>query len=313
MTQVLGKMLPIILLLILGQVIRRKNILQESTIGELKKMVINLFLPSVLFVTFVEMKLEVQYFMVFILSFVMLIAFYIVGCLLNKIPKLSHPMLPFVVTATTFGLLGLALYETAFGAEQLVKMSILGVGHELFIWFVYITLLKVKLSKEKIGIGIIKDFITSPLILSVVLGILVNVLGLSPFFMENTIGAGLFTTIKYLASIATPMILIIVGYGLVLRKEYTKQSIKFVAIRLLVMLTVGYAFKFLLFDRWMGNQPYFDYAFFTFLILPPPMSLPIFTSKYGTKEMGELINNTVVISTLLCILLFIGFNLILSY
>lgn len=308
MTQVIAKMLPILLLLGLGLGLRKKALVSQSAVGELKKLVINLFLPAVLFVTFVEMELESQYFMIFIATFILLVLFYYIGVALNKVKKLYHPMLPFVLTATTFGLLGLSLYETAFGADKLVKMSILGVGHELFIWFVYITIMKIRLSNEKVSLGIIKNFATSPLIIAVVSGIMINALGWSIYFETNFILAGILTTFKYLASLATPLILMIVGYGLVLKKQYMVKSMKLLLLRWIVMIGFGYAFKFIVLNPIMGNDPYFDYAFFTFVILPPPMSLPIFTAKYSTKENAELMNNTVVLGTLVCIVAFIAFN-----
>lgn len=307
MTGVFAKVLPIILLMTLGFIMRQKKLIREGAINELKQTVINIFLPALLFVTFIDMQLQKEYIYVFIASFVLLLLFYAVGSLINQIPILKHDMLPFIVTATTFGLLGLPLYETVFGSDNLVKLSILGVGHEIFIWFIYITLMKIKLNKEKISVGIIKDFIKSPLIIAVLTGILLNMMGLSKLFHDHFILNGLYNTLKYLATISTPMILIIVGYGLVLDPKYTHQSLKFVAIRLATMLIVGYIFKYLVLDRFITGDKYFDYAYLTFLILPPPMSLPIFAEKYGNKEYGELTNNTVVLSTIICIMMFIIF------
>ncbi|WP_105614061.1 AEC family transporter [Vallitalea okinawensis] len=309
MSEVIAKILPVILLIGLGYFLRWKQVINSVAISEMKKAVINIFLPAVLFVTFVDMELQDEYLLVFVAIFVLLILLFLIGILINKIPKVSHPLLPFALTATTFGLLGLSLYETVFGSENLIKMSIIGVGHELFIWFVYITLMKIRLNNEKFNLKVIMDFIKSPLIIAVVSGLALNMLGLSHYFHDNALLSGFFTTLKYLASISTPLILIIVGYGLVLNRKYMEKSIQLIILRLVVMLSIGYLFKWLVLDNIINDQ-FFDYAYFTFLILPPPMSLPIFAGKYSTKENSELLNNMVVLNTIICIIAFVAFTLI---
>lgn len=312
MQDILPKILPILLLMGLGFILQKKSYFHEEAIGSIKKAIINIFLPSLLFVTFIDMKVRDEYISVFGAILVLLVIFYLVGLLLNKIKFLHHPMLPFVVTATTFGLLGLSLYETVYGSEQLVKMSIIGVGHELFIWFIYLTLLKVQLKKEKVSLGIVKDFIKSPLIIAIVAGIGLNLLGFGGYFHEQPVLLGFYQTLKLLSSVCTPLILLIVGYGLKLNKKYMKLSTKLILVRLVVMVGVGYVYKFFILDNLLPNDTFFNHAFFTFLILPPPMSLPIFTEEFSNKEMGELMNNTVVFNTLLCIGIFIGYILVTS-
>lgn len=310
MSTVIPKILPILILLGLGFALQKRNYFKEEFISGLKKAIINIFLPALLFVTFVDMKIEKEHLGIFAAILVLLIIFYIVGSLINKIKALYHPMLPFVVTATTFGLLGLSLYETVYGTEQLVKMSVIGVGHEIFIWFIYLTLLRIKLNGEKLHFGLLKGFIQSPLIIAIVAGIGLNLLGLGSAFHDQSILIGIYQSLRYLGNVCTPLILIIVGYGLKLNPKYTKLSLKFIGLRLAVMLTVGYTFKFLILDRILPDDRYFEYAYFTFLILPPPMSLPIFTEQFSGKELGEVMNNTVVFNTIVCIGIFIGYSLL---
>lgn len=78
---------------------------------------------------------------------------------------------------------------------------------------------------------------------------------------------------------------------------------------MIVILVVGYLIKFLIIDKLIVEDSIFNYAYFTFLILPLPFSLPIFSDKH-CPEYEELINNTVILSTILCILSFITFILL---
>ncbi len=86
-----------------------------------------------------------------------------------------------------------------------------------------------------------------------------------------------------------------------------KRSIVFVVIRYVLILTVGYLFKFLIIDRIVPYDNIFNYAFFTLLILPVPFSLSIIVGRYSSKENSELINNTIVLNTFVCIILYIIF------
>ncbi len=305
MAEIISKIIPILLLITLGYMMQYKSILKQTTIDEVKKVVINLSLPSVLFVTYINMELKIEYLIMFIVIFIMSIVFYYTGVLLNKINILAHPIIPFMVSGCSFGLLGVPLYATVFGIENLDKISILGIGHEAFMWFFYVTILKMTFRKEKFSLETIKGFLTSPLILSIVLGLFFNISGFNIWFNDYVVLKGIYITIQYLGNLATPLILIIIGFGLKFSRRYMKLSVKFVALRLAVILTIGYLFKGLLIDRMITPEPLFNYAYFTFLILPPAFSSSIFIGEYSSIEHKELANNTVVLSTAVCIIIFI--------
>ncbi|WP_432662172.1 malate permease [Wukongibacter baidiensis] len=307
MGEIISKVIPIILLISLGYLVQVKGILKQSTIDEMKKVVINISLPAILFMTFLGMELKKEYFLIIITTFIMLGVFCLVGGSLNRIKSIAHPLNPFIASGFAFGLLGIPLYSTVFGAENLGKISILGVGHEAFMWFVYFTALKIRFKNARFSIDDIKGFLKSPIILSIVLGIALNILGFEVWFQERALLKGIYETLKYLANLATPLILIIIGFGFKFNKEYMKQSFRFLMIRMGVILAVGYTFKYMVIDKIITPEPLFNYAYFTLLILPPAFSLPIFVGEYSTSEHKEIANNTVVLNTLVSIIIYILF------
>ncbi|AOT72128.1 AEC family transporter [Geosporobacter ferrireducens] len=309
MADIFARIIPILLLISIGQYFQYKNTFQQSTIDEIKHFITNVALSAVLFIAFINMELKAEYFMVFVIVFILLNVLFFSGFMVSKIKGMNHPLIPFIVTGNSFGLLGIPLFTTVFGAENVGKLSILGVGHEFFIWLVFITILRVKFREEKISFVVMKDIIKSPLIISIALGILFNITGLGTFIQENPFSKGFYITLQYLSSLATPLILIIIGYGLKFDKRYMKESVYFLFIRMILGFVIGYAFKMLIIDRIMSPDPIFNYAYFTFLILPPPLSLPIFMGTYSTKEHEELANNVVVVSTVFSIVLYILFVL----
>jgi malate permease and related proteins len=310
MTEVLANIIPILVLISFGFLAQRKQWIKAEAVDEVKKAVINAALPAVLFQTFVRMELRKEYFIIMIMSFVLMVLLLTVGSLVNKIKCISHPLTPFMVSGFTFGLLGVPLYSTVFGVENLGNISVLGVGHEFFVWFIYYTLLEIKLSNKKLSIEMTKGFIKSPLIIAIVLGMLLNITNFSIILEENYILKGLNNTISYIGSLATPTILMIVGYGLKLEKRYMRLSVKFVLLRYAVILTIGYLFKGLIINPFLQMDKLFNYAYFTFLILPQPLSLSIFVSKYGSEEQQNITSNTIVLATIVSVTLFLLFVLI---
>lgn len=70
-TEIVNRVLPILFLIFLGHWVRRTHFLAESTIEDLRKIVVNLALPAVLFVSFIQIELKPAYFVVFALLFLL--------------------------------------------------------------------------------------------------------------------------------------------------------------------------------------------------------------------------------------------------
>lgn len=306
MSEVISKIIPIIMLVGLGYYIQLKKLADKQSVATIKKAIVNIALPAVIFIAFKNMELKIEYLIISLVVIAMLTVFYISGTLVNKIASLKHVLLPFTTTAYSFGLLTLPLFGAVYGIENLGIISIFGIGHEIFAWFVYLTLIRGKFGGYKFSYTTIKNFLKSPIIIMIILGLFFNITGFNKYFSSNFILSGIERTILYIASTATPVILIVVGFGLKLEHSFMKVSIKLVVVRLFIMLTIGYIFKFLVINPIIGSpSKLFNIAYFTFLISPPPFSLAIFIGEYSSEENMAIANNTTVISTALCIFIFL--------
>jgi predicted permease len=303
--ELISKVLPILILFAVGYIIRITNYLKKEVIDGLKKIVIDIALPSVLFIAFVDLDLKKEYLGLILSIMLLCIIMLINGFVLNKIPKISNPVLPYIMSGFTFGLIGIPLYITVFGEVNLPSMAIMGIGQEFFLWLIYISVMKLKLNNEKLNVSSIINFLASPLIIALILGISINLLGISNALYNQPILRGIYITLQYFSKIATPLILIVVGYGLSFDKEYTKLTIIYVALRYVFMLLVGYIIKELIINRFITFDSYLEHAYFTLLILPPPFSLSIFVEKFGQEENSKLVNNITVVSTCVCIVVYI--------
>lgn len=310
--ELLAKVLPILILFGAGYLIRKTGFLSEEAINGFKKLVIDIALPAVLFIIFVNLDFKKEYLGLIVSIILLCCVMLAIGFLLNKIPSINNPILPFVMSGFTFGLLGIPLYNTVFGEANLPSMAVMGIGQELFLWFVYVSVMKVVLSKEKVGLSTFKGFLTSPLIIALVSGLAINLLGFSHLINEQPILNGFYVTLEYFSKIATPLILMVIGYGLAFNKEYTRLTVIYVTMRFAIMLSIGYIIKFLIIDRFMVFDKYLEYAFFTLLILPPPFSLSVLVGKYGDEENAKLANNITVVYTCLCIVTYIIYMFVIS-
>jgi len=309
MFEVISKVLPIILLTMSGLLMKKFDFIGEETIGGIKKLILNICLPSTLFVTFLNLNLQMEYLVLMVFMMVLFFLLYITGGALGRFFNYKSGMSEFFSTGFAFGLVGIPLFSIVFGEENMGLYSVMGLSHEIFVWFIYFPVLSMKLGGKRDGnsAGVFK----SPLNISVFLGVLFNVMGLGTIFQGNFLLAGMIGTLRYLGSVNAPLILICIGYGMNFDKTYMAESIKLSVIRVITTFSVGYIFKWGVLDR-IGaiDGEVFSYSFFTLIVLPPIFSLSLFLSKYGRKEQEQVISNATVHCTILSMVLFVGYNIL---
>jgi len=82
--RILNQVLPILFLISPGYWINRKNFLSETTIDELRKIVVNLALPAVIFISFLNIELKSSYFVIFAFTFLLCVLLFLLGQLIKK-------------------------------------------------------------------------------------------------------------------------------------------------------------------------------------------------------------------------------------
>ncbi len=303
------KIIPIFLFIVLGKIFEHKKLVSDITIHQMKLGIIKIALPMILFITFKNMELKSDYFLLSGITFLMMGLFFLFGKIVNRV-TLKSIVLPFFVTGYAFGLLGIPLFEGVYGIEQLGELSILGIGNEFFIWFVYITLIKQELNNQPFDFGTLVSFIKSPMIIAIILGLVFNVLQVDGLIGGSVLYSGILATIDSVSAMTTPIILIVIGAGIKLDVNHVRKAVYFVVLRILVTLGLGLSIKFLIIDSIYETSHIFNLAYFTYLILPPPFTLAIFVSEYSSEENAIVVNNGIVISTVLSIVAFVAMVLI---
>ena len=304
LSAVLSSVLPILLLIVLGAVLGRTGLLDNGTVAGLKRLIVNVALPAVLFTTFLSTRFEAQHIALVAVVFALCIVLLGLGFGFRSLARGGRYQ-PYLFTGFELGMMGFALFAAGFGSEQLPALGVLALGHEVFIWFVFVSLLRSAGAQRQRASALVRELATSPTIIAIVLGLAANFVGLGPLISSGPIGGALMTTLKYLAAVIVPMVLLIVGQGVRLSRTGIRRALPLVLTRL--ALTVGLA---LLLGHWvttgLGLDPIYAKALFTLLVLPPPFIVPLFIPD-GHADDLDYTNNVLSLYSLATVAVFVTY------
>jgi predicted permease len=303
---IINRVLPIFLLIGLGAWIRRSGFLPEATLDDLRKVVVNIALPAVLFVSFLRTELQPNYLIIFIALFGLCVLLYGLGVILKPRLAPDRPYFPFMMTGFEYGMLGVSLFGSAYGLENLGYIAIMDLGHELFIWFVFLALLLARRDGASSPARLVTSFLRSPVIIAMLAAIALNLLGLQETLFTTAVSGGLMATLEFLSNLTIPLILIIVGYGIRFDRNGIGQAARVIAVRLVILIPLALVLNAVLIRGALGLDFPFEAALFTLLILPPPFIVPLYMPA-GIPAEREYVNNVLTLYTLVSLLIFAAF------
>lgn len=305
LTSALTSVLPILLLIGLGMLLRRTPLLDDTLVDGLKRLIIAVALPAVLFKAFLAMRFQLQYLAIFFLVPAVCLALLGLGYLARRITRRSD-YLPFLFTGFELGMIGFALFAAVYGLDELPVLGVFALGHELFIWFVFATLLRVQASGSFSLPATLRTFATSPVIIAIALGLALNVLGLAEPMTANPLTASLLRTLDHLGGLIVPLILIIVGFGSRLTLAGVREALPMVAARFAAVLVLALTLNAVVIRGMLGLPPIFEAALFTLLILPPPFIVPLYIPGDRRADLAYT-NNVLSLYTVVSVAAFVGY------
>jgi len=296
LTGALKIILPVVLMLAIGIVCRKTGVLKKGGIDGLKAAVVNVFLPAVLIKAFYQAEYTPRIAIVTVTMFAVCIAALAAGFGANKLLRSDARTMPFLMTGFEAGMLGYALYALLF--KTVTPFATVDLGQVLFVFTVYFTLLK----KSEGGTlkSSLKAMITSPVIVSIAIGVIVGVTGLGQR-MEGTASGDIVRNIlEFVSAPTAAVILIVVGYELELKKGALALAMAAVGIRLVIM-GVLCTLTLLLVSLLNPVDTLLFWAFILMFLLPPPFVLPVFVR--GEDE-SAFVSATLSLSTLISLAAF---------
>lgn len=294
--KVLEIIMPVLVMILLGIWCRKKNVLTQSGIDNIKSLVTNIMLPVAIFHALATAEYTGKIGILVGIMFVMLLISFSVGFLLK--PLLEAPYkkyLPYMVCVYEGGMMAYPLYTSLCGSEHLSQIAVLDIAGLLFGFSVYMGMLGQTENGGKISAkALFFSAVKTPAFVASVLGIAAGLTGIISRLVESFFGGVYLSVENILTTSVTSMILLVVGYSMELTRELIRPCIKTIVLRVCVqavmMAGVLLAVHFLI-----GSSQLMDLAIILYMSAPATFSMQTFLKK---KESSAYVSTT---NSLYCI------------
>lgn len=294
--EVIRTILPVIVMLFIGIVCRRTGLISREGIGALKSVVVNITLPAVLLNAFAATSYTFMDVVVPLLMFVVCFIAWALGKAAGKALRMPSRFVPFLTTGFEAGMLGYALFNMLYGAGRTAEFARIDLGQVLFVFTLYKVLLAMDGNERADAGQLLKEMALSPIIIAIVAGVLTGATGLYRAMEPSGVSSVLDACTAFVSAPTSAIILLTIGYDLVLDDIPWAQTVKVVALRLVIMLVLRTALVALLGTIW--PQANLTAAINVMFILPPPFVLPVFADD---ADQRTYVSSALSVSTLVAI------------
>ncbi len=296
----LSTVLPVLLLFGLGALLGRRGFLRPATTDDLRRLVLDVALPSALFLTFLRVQLQPELLLIVVSMFAACAAVLAAGPLIGRLVGIRSPLLPPLLTGFEAGMLGYAIFGAVFGAQELYRFAIVDIGQVVFVFFVLATVLGRRSRSAPPTLGdTARAFIRTPVILAIAAGIVGGAAGAGPVLDAAPLGRALLVTLGLLAALTTPLIAIVIGSTIRLSRRGLTMPLRTVAVRMSLWVGLALVFTTVVIDGVLHLDRLFGAAVLTMAVLPPPFVIPLYLpADAATDEEREYVLSTLSLATL---------------
>jgi malate permease and related proteins len=289
--------LPVILLVALGNLLARLHFFSPGTVDDIKKLVVNLTLPLLLFNAFATMAFEARFLVIVGLVFLACLAVMYAARLIRPAVGIPSPYFPYMMTGFEAGMMGYAIFGSLYGLEAIGAFAIIDLGQVLFVFLVLVPALQRTQAHRLALRDSLLFFLKTPVIVAILLGVAFNFTGLYDLMMNWAVTAGVISATNIMGAITMPLVALVLGYELRLQTRNLLRPLQTIGVRLLVWVPLGLLFNWLIIDRLLGLPPIFQAAVMMMFILPPPFVVPLFM-RTATDEDRNYVLNSLSLATL---------------
>jgi hypothetical protein len=308
---VLFKVVPVLLLFLLGYALGRLNFLSPATQSELKKLVVNVTLPAVLFLAFAGVSLQLRLLVIPVMIFSACVIVLLVSYRFTPKTWSGGRYFPHLMAGFEAGMLGYAIFGAVYGQENIYKFGLIDLGQVMFVFFVLAPALQRQASGAQPFTNTLRSFIKTPVILAILAGVLFNRSGLYQWALDQAWYGSLEATLQMLGGMTTPLVALIIGSELKFQRAGLAQPARTVLVRLFVWVPAGLAFSLLVIGTLLGLDRIYQAAVMTMVILPPPFVIPLFMKNASAEETAYVVN-TLSLATLVTLVAFVLVSLVFS-
>ncbi len=293
---ILARIIPLACFVGLGVLFRWKGMLLPKTVDQLKWLIVNVLLPGVLFRTFLSARLASGLAAVAAAVFAANVVMYGAGLLLGRGLRHGGRYAPFLTCGMEYGMLGLALFTSLYGMARMEYIAVVDLGHEFFFWFLFVPVFA---SREEGRKGFpVRAMLTSPINLSILAGLALNLAGVSGAIAGNAAGQGLLALCDGMGAAIGPLILVVIGYGLRIERAAVPDVLFTCLTRLALAAGGAYLVGTVLVARVLQWPRGYTVAVWLLFLTAPSFSVPVFARPKTAGEQAY-ISSTIAVYTLI--------------
>lgn len=289
---------PIFVTIFLGIYARKRETLSSTEIEGMQRFVVKFCVPCLLFRSCLTADITPQA----LSSMILIPPILLIGAVWGfRVRKKRYPYnnLPFLFSCKETGMMGIPLFMILFGADQAYRMGVLDLAQAM-VAFPVIGILSADPGADPSPKAVIKQMVTSPLIVLSVLGITLNLTGIWRIVDAAGVGGIVIETISFLAQPVSAVMLFCVGYNFALNKGNRALVFKFTALHV-----AGFALAGLLVQGALFLVPNVDaltrWAAALYFLLPASYLCPGFGK---TKEDYTIASGMCSLTTVICLTAF---------
>ncbi|HET9594239.1 MAG TPA: AEC family transporter [Anaeromyxobacteraceae bacterium] len=297
-----ARIVPVALVILLGHGLRRWGLLAEATVAELKRLIVRVTLPCLLFVAFSKVQAQATYLGLVGAMFGACALAFAAGRALARPLRFHERTFPTLQAGFEAGMMGYALFAAVYGQDQLHKIALVDLGQALFVYALMMPALERLGSGRTSGAARFLAALKNPIILAMLAGLLVQPLGLGRALAWPFV-SGLLEAMALVGGLTGPLVMIVVGHELRLDLGRVRRPALAIATRLALWVPLGLVLVCVVARRWLGLDRGFEAALATVIILPPPFVIPIFLPASDREEL-RFVMDALAVATLATVALF---------
>ncbi|MEX1377554.1 MAG: AEC family transporter [Eubacteriales bacterium] len=305
----LPKLAPILVIIALGFVLTKIGFLNDKMADSLKKIVVNVTLPIGLFSSFIKIRFQLKFVLVFASVYITCLLLLNIGKLIAKIFRIKNPYFPFLLTGFEAGMIGYTLFTSVYGQDMYSTFGIVDIGQVSFVFTILVPMVlamnSLKTESEEKQSPLMLSFKTavkSPVVWSIFLGLALSIAGIWKF-ESNGFYIAADEVFGVISAPTSFLICLVIGNGIKLSFRGMQLELATSVLRVVLTMAFAFAIKFFLF-RNIGMEPIYEKALFVMFILPAPYVIPAFMSN-PSEEDKSFVANTLSIQTLFGLIGFI--------
>lgn len=287
----INTLLPVLFMICLGMISRVKGFITPKQKDGANALVFNILFPIMIFSILFSSKIESSALLIVLYVFIVFVLSFIVGKLLGKFTgeRFSH-ISHFMMTTCEGGNVALPLYLSIVGASN--NTVIFDLGGVIFAFILIPILVSKESSRSTSTKDLVKTIVTNPFVISVFLGLGLNLLGVYEL-LSNSIFIDAYTnTVQQATAPIVGIILFIIGYNLKINTDTISYVLKLLLVRILFYILVIIGF-YILFPSLMSDKV-FMIGVLIYFTSPTGFAIPLQISPLFKNEDDESYTSAII-------------------